>query len=251
METGFGPRHYRERMAPAGLVSFVVRVGETDLWIAAERDLSREAEESVRRHRAHLEGIIAARPEFASSLSPVEVAPDAPAMVRRMAEAGARCGVGPMAAVAGAVAEAVARDLYPLSPEVLVENGGDIYLMGKEERTVAVWAGLSPFSGSVGVKVRPGKGISVCTSSATVGPSLSLGRADAATVVTRSGALADAAASFLGNRLCSPDRIGKALAATLAIHGVIGAVAMIAGKMGVRGKIELVPLGAGAEGSER
>jgi ApbE superfamily uncharacterized protein (UPF0280 family) len=243
METGFGPRHYREGMVPAGLAAFTVRVGETDLWIAAARDFSREAGDSVRRHRAGLEGFIASRPDFAASLSPVEVPPDAPAMVRSMAEAGRRCGVGPMAAVAGAMAEAVARDLVSLSSEVLVENGGDLYLMGEKERTVALWAGLSPFSGKVGIRLLPARGIAVCTSSATVGPSLSLGRADAATVVARSGALADAAASFLGNRLQAPDDIEGALAAAIALPGIAGAVAMVGGKMGAQGRIKLVPLG--------
>jgi ApbE superfamily uncharacterized protein (UPF0280 family) len=163
-------------------------------------------------------------------------------MVREMAAAGRACGVGPMAAVAGAVAEAVARELAPLSPELLVENGGDIYLMGERERTVAVWAGLSPFSGKMGLALVPGRGMAVATSSATVGPSLSLGKADAATVVARSGSLADAAASFLGNRLGTPADLEPALAATLALPGVRGALGLIGGKMGVQGKIEIVPL---------
>ncbi len=242
METGFGPRHYREGVAPAGMVSFTVRVRETDLWIAAVRDLTAEAERAVGAARAELERFIAARPDFARSLAPVEVPPDAPRMVREMAAAGSACAVGPMAAVAGAVAEAVARELAPLSPELLVENGGDLYLVGERERTVAVWAGLSPFSGKMGLAVVPGRGMAVATSSATVGPSLSLGNADAATVVARSGALADAAASFLGNRLREPADLEPALAATVSLPGVRGALGLIGGKMGVQGKIEIVPL---------
>jgi len=251
METGFGPRHYRGGAAPAGLASFVVRVRETDLWIAAPRDLSHEAAESARRHREGLERVIAAVPGFAGSLGPVPAPPGAPPVVRAMVKAGEACGVGPMAGVAGAIAEAVARDLArdlsrgrPGLPEVMVENGGDLYLIGEEERTVAVWAGLSPFSGRIGIRVRPGRGVSVCTSSATVGPSLSLGRADAATVVSRSGALADAAASFLGNRLGSPGDLDGALAAVTALPGVAGALGMVGDRMGAMGRIELVPLGA-------
>lgn len=251
METGFGPRHYRGGAAPSGLTPFVVRVGQTDLWIAAGRDLSREAAESARLHRAGLEEALAALPGLAASLVPFPVPKDAPAVVRAMAEAGRICGVGPMAGVAGAIAEAVARDLArelsreegPGTPEVMVENGGDLYLLGMQERTVAVWAGLSPFSGKVGIRVKPGKGIAVCTSSATVGPSLSLGRADAATVVARSGALADAAASFLGNRLGSSTDLEGALAATTALPGVMGALGMVGDRMGALGRIELVALG--------
>jgi len=242
METGFGPRHYRGEAAPVDLVSFTVREGETDLWIAAGRDLSREAEDSVRRLRADLTGFMAREPGFASALVPTEVPGDAPGIVRELARAGRACDVGPMAGVAGAMAQGVARDLASLSPEVMVENGGDLYLIGHRHRTVAVWAGFSPFSGKVGIRVKPGKGISVCTSSATVGPSLSFGHADAATVVSRSGAMADAAASFLGNRLGSPDDLAGALEAVAAIPGVIGAVGMVGDRMGASGKIELVPL---------
>ncbi|TLM80096.1 MAG: UPF0280 family protein, partial [Actinobacteria bacterium] len=139
----YEPRTYRLTVAPAGLVSFGVRVAETDLLISARRDLSAEALELVAGVRADLEAFVAASPRFAESYVPVEVSDDAPEVVRRMAAAAHTANVGPMAAVAGAVAEAVARGLEPLSPDVIVENGGDIYLIGREDRTVALWAGGS------------------------------------------------------------------------------------------------------------
>lgn len=236
------PRTYRRAVGAGSLTDFEVVVAETDLQILAERDLRAEAAASVRAVRADLEAYIARHPRFAESFVPVPVESSAPPIVRAMADAAEITGVGPMAAVAGAVAEIVARDLVALSDEVIVENGGDVYLMGATGRTVALWAGLEGVEG-VGIAV-PAEALplAVATSSATVGPSISLGRADSATVMSRSGALADAAASVLGNRVHEPSDIESALAATMAVPGVLGAVVTVEGALGAAGAVQLVPV---------
>lgn len=240
----YEPRVYREHVDPAGLAGFEVVHAETDLFIAAARDLSSEAAQAVKHVRAELDAYVAAHPWFAESLVPVEVEPGAPAIVREMADAASRVGVGPMAAVAGAIAEAVARALVPASSEVIVENGGDVFLIGSRERAVRIDAGDSPLTGRLALRVRPAPdGIAVCTSSAAVGPSLSLGSAHAATVVARSGALADAAASVLGNRVHDDGDLLQALEAAMAIPGVLGAVAVIGETMGAIGDVVLAPAG--------
>ena len=126
--SGFETRTYRTRMARSGLTGFRVEVKETDLWVLAARDFSPEVREVVIQERQQLEAYIAAHPGFLTSLVPWPPDPFAPLVVREMIDAATAVGVGPMAAVAGALAARVGRHLAPLSPEVIVENGGDIFM---------------------------------------------------------------------------------------------------------------------------
>jgi uncharacterized protein len=237
------PRTYRTRTARGGLVGFRVVVRETDLWVMASRDFTPEVREWVLQERQQLEGYIGAHPDFLRTLSPWPDDPFAPGVVREMIEAAAQAGVGPMAAVAGALAARVGRRLEPLSPEVIVENGGDIFLKISQPATVALFAGKSPLSYRVGLKLDPVLSpVGVCTSSGTVGHSLSFGRADAACVVARDPALADAAATALGNRVPEAAAIPAALEWAASLAGILGAVVIIGDKLGAWGRVDLVPL---------
>jgi len=237
------PRTYRTRMTRPGLKGFRVAVKETDLLVLAARDFSPEVREIVIQERQQLEAYIAGHPGFLSSLAPWPPDPFAPPVVREMIEAAAVAGVGPMAAVAGALAARVGRQLALLSPEVIVENGGDIFLAITQPATVALLAGKSALSQRVGLKLDPSLSpLGVCTSSATVGHSLSFGRAEAACVLAPSPALADAAATALGNRVQSPDTIGPALEWVASLPEILGAVLIVGQKLGAWGRVELVPL---------
>ncbi len=144
-------------------------------------------------------------PEFLKSLAPVTAASDAPPLFRTMIEAAEAAGVGPMAAVAGAVAQADGRFLVEDSPQVIVENGGDIFPASREDRLVSIYAGDSPFSQELDIRVGAAQTpIGLCTSSGTVGHSLSLGRSDAVSVLSPSTAMADAAATAGGNLIQGP-----------------------------------------------
>lgn len=242
----YEPRFYRRAVAPEGLVCFEAVVAETDLQVAAERDLTAQTLDLIREARAELERYIATHPRFASSLVPLPVDESAPGIVRRMAEAAEAAGVGPMAAVAGAVAEQVARGLAAAgSHEVIVENGGDVYLMGARARVLALWAGEAGAQG-VGIEI-PGDALplAVATSSGRIGPSLSFGSADAVAVLARSGALADAVASTIANRIRAAGDIPAALEAGRAVPGVLGAVATVDGALGAFGDVRLVPVDIG------
>lgn len=237
------PRTYRTRMAREGLVGFRVAVRETDLLVLAVRDFTREVREVAVQERQQLEAYIARHPDFLTTLVPWPEDRYAPPVVREMILAAARVGVGPMAAVAGALAERVGRALVPLSDEVIVENGGDIFMKITRSATVALYAGQSPLSHRVGLKIDPAWApLGVCTSSATVGHSLSFGRADAACVVAPSAALADAAATALGNRVADAQAIPAALEWTATVPEILGAVVVVGEKLGVRGRLELAPL---------
>lgn len=239
----FANRNYRSRSRHQGLVSFTVTVKETNLHIQAASDLSDKARQAVLRCRGFLESYANRHPEVLASLSPISPMPGAPGVVREMAEAGRMAGVGPMASVAGMVAEYTGRELLRFSPEVIVENGGDIFMKIDEPGLFAIFAGDSPLSMAVGVKLQERKTpFSLCTSSGTLGHSKSFGRADAATVLADSCSLADAAATALGNRIKSAADIRETIAFGRTIPGVQG-ILIIAGKhLGAWGDLELVNL---------
>ncbi len=151
--------------------------------------------------------------------------------------------VRPMAAVAGAMAEFVSKDLLPISKEVIVENGGDIYLATSRERTIGIFAGNSPLSLKVGVVISPKDSpLGVCTSSGTVGPSLSFGKADAVCILSKSGALADAAATSVGNIVKEKKDIELGLERGKEIEGVSGVLIIVGEKVGIWGNVKLVQL---------
>ena len=240
---GYQERRYRNLLPDQGFISFEVKVKETDLHIRALRDLQPLALQSVLRYRYQLEQYISQKPEFLRSLVPLPADKFSPAIVREMIEAAESAGVGPMAAVAGAMAEAVGRDLLPQSPEVIVENGGDIFLRSSQELKVGIFAHTSPLSFRVGLRIPPTpQGWGVCTSSGTVGPSLSLGRADAVCVLSRAAALADAAATTVGNLIRSPADVPRGLEKAKSIPGLSGVVIIIGDKLGAWGEVELIEI---------
>jgi len=236
-------RTYRNLVKTDDLVNFEVIVKETDLLVRARKDLSRETRESVLKYRHQLETYIAMHPEFAGSLVPLDEDPYAPRIVQEMIRTSRCANVGPMAAVAGAVAEFVSKDLLTLSEEIIIENGGDIYLATSKERTIGIYAGDSPLSLKIGVLIQTEDSpLGICTSSGTVGPSLSFGKADAICILSKSAALADAAATAVGNRVKARKDIESGLETGKTIEGVLGTLIIIGERMGVWGNIRLVQL---------
>jgi ApbE superfamily uncharacterized protein (UPF0280 family) len=239
----FERRTYRNIIRDKDLISFDVIVRETDLYIRAGRDLSKEAFAAIKEYRCQLEQYIRSHPLFLHSLEPLHVEEGSPEIVHLMAEAALTAGVGPMAAVAGAMAELVGGKLRQFSDEVIVENGGDIFIKTGKKRTIGIYAGRSPFTGKLAIEIQPEKTpCGICTSSGTVGPSLSLGLADAALVVAPSAALADAAATAVGNVVKSLDDVSAALECGQKIDGVTGILIITGDTMGAWGEIKLVNL---------
>ena len=239
----YQPRTYRRWVKDDGLVPFNVVVKETDLYIRATRNLEAETKEAIIKYRAPLEAYIADHPLFLHSLEPVSFDDRAPDMVKDMIQAAATVGVGPMAAVAGAIAEAVGEDLLAYSPEIIVENGGDIFARVLQTRLIGVYAGESHFTGKIAFEVIPEKTpLGICTSSGTVGHSLSLGAADAAIVLSHSTSLADAAATAIGNKVTAVDDIDTVIEEVKTIPGLIGVVLIKGDRMGVWGDVKLVPI---------
>lgn len=233
-------RKYRRGVSPAGLASFHVRAGETDMLVSADRDLRESALSSVREARRIIEEYAARHPGFASSLVPVKAERGAPELIRDMCGGGRACGVGPMASVAGAVAEYAARRLMDESEEVILENGGDIFIKTLRNRLVGIYAGDSVLSGRLALEISPeDTPCGICSSSGTVGHSLNFGAADAAVVISRSAVLADAAATACSNMVKDESCIGAAIEFARSVEGVEGAAIIVNDRFGAWGGIKI------------
>ncbi len=236
-------RSYRNAILGSRLVHFQITVKETDLMVSASTPLESAARELILTHRGYLEAYIDQYPDFQRTLKPWRISGPAPEIVREMALAGEKAGVGPMAAVAGAISEAVGSGLLQVSDEVIVENGGDTFFKTRLPVIAGIYAGNSPLSLKVGLKVdSTTHPVSLCTSSGTVGHSLSLGKADAVCVMSGSCALADAVATAVGNRVRSAGDISSAIHFGKSIPGVSGLVIIVGKDMGLWGSLEVIPL---------
>ncbi|MCA1795333.1 MAG: UPF0280 family protein [Desulfobacteraceae bacterium] len=234
---------YRQQHRKKGLTSFEITVQETNLHIQAQTDLSGRAVQAVQHCRQQIEAHIRQYPTFADALVPVPVPDTAPRVIQEMARAAEMTKVGPMAAVAGAVARACGQHLLHWSSEVIVENGGDIFVCSKTDTVFTIFAGTSPLSLTTGIQVpRQDSAFGVCTSSGTFGHSKSFGKADAVMVMAPSCLLADAAATALANRVRTGDDIPKTLDVGKAIPGIQGLVIILGSRIGLWGNLKLVRL---------
>ena len=239
----FQERSYRNLVLKDHLVDFRVTVKETDLFLQALIPLEDITRELILENRGYIENYIKRYPEFARTLKPWRVQGPEARIINEMALAGEKSGVGPMAAVAGAIAEHVGSGLLKHSDEVVVENGGDVFLRLDNPVTIGIFAGESPLSLRMGICVESmKKPISICTSSGTVGHSLSMGKADAVCVVSDSCSLADAAATSIGNRVTSKAHIQSAVDFGKHIEGVRGIIVIIGDDVGIWGGLEVVPI---------
>jgi len=236
-------RVYRNWVDQGDLASFQVTVKETDLMVHAAKDLADVTRDLVLKYRGYIESYIQTHPDFFKALNPWKIKGPAPIIIKDMAAAGERAGVGPMAAVAGAITEHVGQDLLRHSSEVIIENGGDVFIKTHNAVTIGIFAGESPLSFNIGLRIDSGdKPISVCTSSGRVGHSLSFGKADAVCVVAKHCPLADASATSIGNRVKSKKDINRAMDFGKKIKGVEGIVIIFADQVGFWGELEMIPL---------
>lgn len=234
-------RTYRSIINKDNLTSYNIKISESDLFISSDTNLAVLAEKSLIQHRYSLENYIRNHPEFRTSLLPLPEDHLAQPIVRRMISKSKICGVGPMASVAGAISEFVGYDLLDATENLIIENGGDIFLHSKNKLNVAIYAGESTLSYKVNLIVKSeDTPLGICTSSATVGPSFSFGKADAVCVISTSATLADAAASAIGNRVKSKKNIKFALDYGIKIPGVKGIVIICGNDMGAIGEVEFV-----------
>ena len=228
---------------------------ETAVTIVADERYMPEAKRSIFESRNVLERFIAEDPFFRSTLEPYREGKNAPLLIKRMCDAGRAANVGPMAAVAGAVAEAAVEAMVSVgATHALVDNGGDIAMVLDQEVDIGIYAGSSRFS-ELAFRFEPVDHIiGICTSSATVGPSISFGISDASIVLSDNVALADAWATKLGNLVVSDDddvladavsQVGRAL-------DVSGCAAIVGEKIAIKGSLpRMVPASGSQDRASR
>ncbi|MBT8358033.1 MAG: UPF0280 family protein [Desulfobacterales bacterium] len=236
-------RSYRDTNCVNNLTTFKVVVKETDLFVHAAKELKQIARELILQYRGFIESYIKKHADFEKTLQPWRSSEPVTKIISDMIKAGEIAGVGPMASVAGAIAENVGIGLLEHSTEVIVENGGDLFIKTDSPVTVGIFAGKSPLSMNIGLHLDPGgKQVAVCTSSGSVGHSFSFGTADAVCVVAKSCSLADAAATSIGNRVVKKTDIQRAINFGKTIKGVEGIALITDDKIGMWGDIKIVPL---------
>lgn len=240
-------RTYRERFSSNNRRSFSVKYKETDLWIGVDNDsyspfMQDEALSIIIKLRNLMDSYLLLDPEYKTSLVPYHPQSPAPQIFHDMSAVCKRSEIGPMSAVAGAVAKYTALELKKKFPykEIMVENGGDIYIDIKDDIDIAVFAGQSPLSNRVGLHIPASVSpVGVCTSSGTVGPSLSFGKADAVMIVCKDVLLADSYATAMANRVKSVNDIESVIDYISNRSDILGALVIKDDKMAVTGCFEL------------
>ncbi|MFX1252314.1 MAG: UPF0280 family protein [Promethearchaeota archaeon] len=215
------------------------RIKETIVTIIADEEFIPLAKREIWEKRSDLEQFILYNPLFRIALDPYNVPKNAPEIVKLMGEAGKKVGVGPMASVAGAIAYYAVKAMVEAGANyAVVDNGGDIAMYIDRPLVAGIYTGNREVK-RIGFKFLPRTEIfGLCTSSATVGSSLSFGKVDAATVISKDVILADATATALGNSITQKNDLSiKKAMRKFMIEGIEGMTAIIDDKIGMCGEL--------------
>ncbi len=243
----FVERTYRSQFNPERFISFETKFRETDLWIGIDtasfkEEIKAVAAAKTEELRKKLDNYIETEPFFKKSLKPFSPSETAPAEAKDMATATEIAGVGPMAAVAGLFAREIGETILQnfSIEELVIENGGDIFALIKDELVLSVFAGESPLSERIGLVIPAGTGkIGICTSSGNIGPSMSFGKADAVMVICKDAVLADAFATSFGNKVKSQNDVEKVINQAEKFSEILSMLIICEDKVGIRGDFEI------------
>ena len=244
----YNNRVYRQRFRSDRWYGFVAKYKETDVWIGVDkksfrREMPKFSEQFIRVLRDESDAYLKKDPQYRLSLIPHIAQNSAPKILQEMSEVSVRTGVGPMAAVAGAFSSHVAIELkkHFKIEEIIVENGGDIYVDIQNDIDVAIFAGESPLSEKIGLRIDAKESpLGICTSSGTVGPSFSFGKADAVMIACKDAALADAYASVFANKIQTSEDINPVLQQIEYEKDILSALIVKNEKLGIIGQFEMV-----------
>ncbi|OGX15076.1 MAG: hypothetical protein A2166_06580 [Omnitrophica WOR_2 bacterium RBG_13_41_10] len=234
-------RFYRDWIKEKDLYLTRIAVKETDLQILTDKPLDKNfIKEKICLYRWQIENYLTRDNRFLTALKPIAVELNAPAIIKKMSQAAKLANVGPMAAVAGAMAEFLGKDLLRKGfKEVIIENGGDIFMKTRKSRSVGIYAGKSKLWKKLKLKIKPKKTpIGICTSSGTIGHSLSFGYADSVVILSRNASLADALATATANLIESKQDLPRALDFTRSIKMICGAVIIFKNNLISWGSVE-------------
>lgn len=237
----FQRRFYRDWIKEKGLHITQIIANETDIRVTTNKKVDKDfIVDKIRLCRMDIEKYINKDHRFMTALKPLTVESDAPLIIRVMAEEARKANVGPMATVAGAISESLGRDLLKQGyKDVIVENGGDIFIKTRKTRLIGIYSGRSKLWDNLCLKVKPKETpLGICTSSGTIGHSLSFGSADSVVILSKSVSLADAVAAATCNRIKSKQDLTSALDFARQIKGVLGVVIILKNNLVSWGKVE-------------
>ena len=248
----YEPRYYRNPLNSEKLASFEVCYQHTDLWIALDRDCKTKNIEKlifdkIKSLRALLDKYCSQHDEIITSFSPLDIAKynDAPAEIKQILEDCINPNVGPLACIAGLFAQKIGKFLLTKTSanNIIVENGGDLFVSASKPTTIKIDAGNSAFSDKIGLVIPENLGaVGVCCSSGKRGHSTSLGKADAVVIVCKSAPLADAYATSFCNRIKSQKDLQSIIDEIQQIPEIISAVLICEDQLAVAGSLELTKL---------
>ena len=216
-------------------------IGETAVTVAADEEYIGYATDAIVRTRRDIVRQISDDPFFLTTFDPYDCPRTACETVKRMCEAAKSAGVGPMATVAGTVAQCALEAMVERgSTHCWVDNGGDIALF--VDRPVIAEVFCDPTSSEAfGLELGPtGRPLGVCASSGRLGHSVSLGDTDIAVAQCDSAILADALATAIGNAVSAEEDLGHCFERFSGLAGFQGALVLRDGSAGVFGSVDRV-----------
>jgi len=235
-------RFYRNFIEADDLKKIEITVKETDILLLLDKEIEKDfLRERIIKYREDISEYIKRDRRFLVSLEPLEVEDSAPEIVKEMSLAGKLAGTGPMAGVAGAISDFLGRDLLNLCSEVIIENGGDIFLKSEKARYIRIYTGEFNPHKRLNLEVKSeGKPLGVCTSSGKIGHSLSFGNADSVTIISDRAVLADSIATQTANLIKTKADIKKAVDFAKNILGTRGAVIAFDNILASFGEIQFI-----------
>lgn len=232
-------RVYREKIVnQQGLVSFNIIEFESDILVLAGKELKKEAKEFLISIRSQITDYISIRPEFHFSMRPIKYDREAPQIVKEMIKTSSLFNVGPMATVAGAVSQFLGSYLLNYTDEVIIENGGDLYIKTARKLKFNIYTQDEIFKDNLNLLIEESKPLGICTSSGKLGHSKSYGKSDAVVIKAKSAIIADAAATAYANKVKNSKDIKRVLLEAKRSRLVDGILVIIDGELGAWGEIE-------------
>ncbi len=233
---------YRKAVTVQGYFKWLVNYRHSDILISCDKeDITDKIRSPLKEVYSELDNFIKQNPVFLKSLSPIAPESFYPETISKMCRISVKFNVGPMAAVAGAVNDFLAKNLLKHCSSLIIENGGDLFVKSARDVTVNLYLKNSYFKNSISIKV---KGeytpCGICSSSGTFGHSYSMGRCDLATVIASSSLAADAAATSAANSVKNQDDIQPAIDYFRAFDDISGILLIKDKKIGMWGRFQLV-----------
>jgi ApbE superfamily uncharacterized protein (UPF0280 family) len=219
-----------------------IEIQETAATIAAERRFIGGAVDAIKMARRDIERQIRKDRFFLTTLEPYDSGSCTSETTARMCAATKQAGVGPMAAVAGAIAQAALDAMIAEGcRHAWVDNGGDVALVLESPLTLEIFT-TPGSSKAFAFELRTtGRAMGICSSSGRLGHSISFGDSDIAVTIADDAVVADAFATALGNEVKDETSLNKCFDILRSAKAVKGGLAMIDGAVAMYGEVpELV-----------